>query len=295
MKSGFIAIIGRPNAGKSTLINSLVGEKIAIVSWRPQTTRNKILGVLNGEDFQAVFIDTPGLHQAKNALDDYMTKSIRTALDGVDAVLYVCDAVRGVSHEDLQKISDYSQNRKVIVAVNKIDSVTQETLAAELVKLTDTSASEVVPISAKRGDGVEQLSKILQNYLCGTEPIFPDDVLTDKSVKFMCAEYIREKALKLLDKEIPYGVGVLITEFAPRENSPVYDVSADIVCEKQSHKGIIIGKGGAMLKEIGAQARVDMEELLDCKVFLTLYVRVEADWRNKEKYLSEIGYIKSDL
>ncbi|MGI6229265.1 MAG: GTPase Era [Christensenellales bacterium] len=291
MKTGFVAIIGRPNSGKSTLINALVGEKVAIVSWRPQTTRDRIIGVLNGEGFQAAFVDTPGLHHAQNKLGEYMVKSVDAALSDVDVVLYISDAVRGVSTEDIEFIESAAKKCGIVVAVNKIDSVMPSTLAEELVKLNGINELKaVVPISAKRGDNLEVLTKEIVKLLPEGEPMYPEDVLTDKSERFMCGEIIREKALTRLDKEIPFGLGIVINKFEKRIGKDIFDIDADIICERKSHKAIIIGKQGAMLKEIATEARLDIEKLIDCKVNLQLWVRVKEDWRDNNAILGELGY-----
>lgn len=291
-----MTIIGRPNAGKSTLINSLVGEKVAIVSWRPQTTRNKITGILNGDDFQAVFIDTPGLHDAKNKLSDFMMKSVETALSDVDCLLYVSDAVRGVSTEDLAYLENAAKKTSVVVAVNKIDCIAKETLFPELEKLNRVlGIKAVVPVSAKRGDNLDVLQEEIKKLLPEGVKYYPDDMLTDKSMKFMCSEIIREKALTLLDKEVPYGLCVVVNRFEKRDEKDLFDIDADIVCERKTHKGIIIGKQGAMLKRIATEARKDMEELLESKVFLTLYVKVKEDWRDSEYLTSVFGYDKKEI
>lgn len=292
MKTGFITLIGRPNAGKSTLINRFVGEKVSIVTWRPQTTRNKITGVLNGEGYQAIFVDTPGLHSATDGLSRYMMQSIEAALDGIDCLLYLCDVARGVSREDLEYLSKAVKTvPAVVVAVNKTDCVAKETLFAELTKLNATEGIKaIVPVSAKRGDNTDKLLKLLTDLLPEGEPQYSEDVLTDKSTRFMCGEIIREKALKLLEKEIPYGISVLVTKFEQRADKPIYDINADIVCDRKNHKSVIIGKGGSMLKKIATEARVDMEELLETKVFLTLYVKADEGWRDSAYLLNELGY-----
>lgn len=295
-KFGFVCIAGLPNAGKSTLINALVGEKVAIVSWRPQTTRNKILGVTGGEGWQAALIDTPGIHGARNKLGEYMMKSVAGALKDVDCVLYVIDASRGVRDEDAKFLAENCDKHSVVVAVNKQDAVTQTTLFGTLSALTSyPSVKAVVPISAKRGDNLDDLRKELVALLPEGEPMFPDDMYTDSSLRFMAAEIVREKALYLLDKEVPYGIGVYIQKFSFRENKEICDILADVVCEKKSHKAIVIGKGGATLKRIGEAARADLEELVGCKVYLELYVRVKSEWRDSEYLMRELGYDPKDL
>lgn len=296
MKSGFICIAGMPNAGKSTLINALVGEKVAIVSWRPQTTRNKILGVVNTEDAQIVFIDTPGIHRARNKLGEYMMQSVASGLKDVDGVLYVVDAVKGIREEDEEFLSLRPSSLPVVVALNKEDAVTRDTLFAVLEKLNSyKDIRAVVPVSAKKAENLAPLTEEIEKFLPEGEAMYPDDMYTDRTMRFMAAEIIREKALYLLDKEVPYGIGVHINKFELREDKPIYDVDADVVCEKQSHKAIVIGKGGATLKKISTAARQDIEELTGCKVFLTLYVRVKNEWRDSDYLMRELGYDVKDL
>lgn len=296
MKSGFICIAGMPNAGKSTLINALVGEKVAIVSWRPQTTRNKILGVVNTEDAQIVFIDTPGIHRARNKLGEYMMQSVASGLKDVDGVLYVVDAAKGIREEDEEFLSLRPSSLPVVVALNKEDAVTRDTLFAVLEKLNSyKDIRAVVPVSAKKAENLAPLTEEIEKFLPEGEAMYPDDMYTDRTMRFMAAEIIREKALYLLDKEVPYGIGVHINKFELREDKPIYDVDADVVCEKQSHKAIVIGKDGATLKKISTAARQDIEELTGCKVFLTLYVRVKNEWRDSDYLMRELGYDVKDL
>lgn len=296
MKSGFICIAGIPNAGKSTLINSLVGEKVAIVSWRPQTTRNKIIGVVNTEDAQVVFIDTPGIHRARNKLGEYMMQSVASGLKGVDGALYVIDAAKGVKEEDENFLNENAGKIPVVVALNKTDAVTKETVFRSLEKLNGfSSVRAVVPVSAKKGENLAPLMEEVEKLLPEGDALYPEDMYTDSTMRFMAAEIIREKALYLLDKEVPYGIGVYINKLAPREDKPIWDVDADIVCERQSHKAIVIGKGGGTLKKIATAAREDLEELTGAKVFLTLYVKVKSEWRESDYLMRELGYDVKDL
>ncbi|MCI5820128.1 MAG: GTPase Era [Acidaminococcus sp.] len=296
MKSGFICIAGLPNAGKSTLINTLVGEKVAIVSWRPQTTRNNILGILNLDDAQLVFVDTPGFHKPKNTLGDYMNKTVTTSVKDADCLLYVIDAAKGLTDADNEFLENQRGKLPTIIALNKQDSVTRETLFKVLQELNKFDfVKEIIPVSAKKGNGTDVLLEAVKKIVPDGEKLFPDDMYTDRTLRFMAQEIIREKGLYLLDKEIPYGLGVEITEFKQREDKPITDVSADIIVEKQSHKAIVIGKGGSMLKQIATNARVDLEELIGTKVFLTLYVKVKPEWRNSEYLMRELGYDVKDV
>lgn len=295
-KCGFICIAGMPNAGKSTLTNALVGEKVSIVSWRPQTTRNKLLGIINGNGYQMILIDTPGIHDAKNRLGEYMMKSVQSGLKDVDGVLYVVDAAKGLTKEDYAFLQSNAQKTPTVVALNKQDSVTRETLFACLDKLNGIEGVRaIVPISAKKAENLEPLREELLKLLPDGAPMYPEDEYTVSSMRFIAAETIREKALYLLDKEVPYGIGVSINKFEEREGKPIVDIDADIVCEKQSHKAIVIGKGGETLKKIATAARKDLEAMVGEKVFLTLYVRVKNEWRDSDFVMRELGYDIKDL
>jgi GTP-binding protein Era len=292
-RSGFIAIIGRPNAGKSTLINRLVNEKVSIVTWRPQTTRNRILGIVGNADYQAIFIDTPGIHTAKNKLSEFMMKSISNSLEGVDAIVYMIDGTSHITDVDRDFIKNYSGKAPIIIALNKLDEAKREDFVETLSRLNEfKTVKTVYPISARRGDNVEELKNELIACLPEGEKLYPEDIFTDRTMRFMVGEIVREKALMFLDEEIPYGIGVMVRKFNERQDQPVAEIQADVICEKARHKGMIIGKGGSMLKKIGEAARCDIERLIGQKVFLELYVRVEEDWRNNSRALEEIGYDK---
>ena len=297
MKVGFITIAGKPNAGKSTLLNRMVGEKVAIVSWRPQTTRNKITGVVNGDGYQLVFSDTPGLHNSRNKLGDYMMKSVSSALEGIDAILYVVNGEKGFDEFDAKFLTEHLNGRiPVVVALNKTDIIGREKTFAELEKLSAFhKIKAVVPVSAKKGENVDRLVGELVKLMPEGEKVYDDDVFTDKTMRFMASEIIREKALKLLEKEIPYGICVNINKFEMREDGSMYDIDADIVCEKDTHKPIIIGKKGEMLKRIASEARKDIEDMCGEQVFLTLWVRVKEDWRDSDYLLKNLGYDKKDV
>ncbi len=293
MKSGFIAITGRPNAGKSTLLNRIIGEKVAIVSSKPQTTRTKILGVYTEKDLQLVLIDTPGIHKPHNKLGKRMEKYIYTATQDIDALVYVVDCNIKDDEIELEKESLgglKTAGIPVILAVNKIDTKQRLELLPVLDKLQNMYNFEaIVPISAKEGENMPELFEKLKECVNEGPKFFPDDVITDQPERQIVSEYIREKALRLLNKEIPHGIAVEIERMKRRDNG-TYEILAAIYCEKQSHKGIIIGKGGAKLKQIGQQARADIEKFLDSKVYLELWVRVKEDWRNKENFITDIGF-----
>lgn len=295
-KSGFVTIIGKANVGKSTLLNALVGEQVAVVSWRPQTTRDKIIGIMNGDNYQAVFVDTPGIHKAKNELSKFMMKNVESALDGVDIVIYVLNGEKSIDENDMKIINQYAaSSTPFIVVINKMDVADREKVLGMIDKLKDIEGIDsIVPISAMKGKKLDILKERIEANLKEGVQFYPEDMITDKSVRFMVAEIIREKAMKFLGEEVPYGVAVSINLFKERDDSLI-DIDADIICEKSAHKPIIIGKGGAMLKKIGSSARVDIEKLLDCKVFLNLWVRVKADWRDSELMLNELGYNIKDI
>lgn len=288
-KTGFIAIVGLANAGKSTLLNALIKQKVSIVSPKPQTTRDSIMGVWTDEDSQMVFVDTPGFLKSRNALGDYMLKSIDNAVDGVDCILVVIDGHDGIDDKELSQISRYRKhNVPVVVAVTKTDITQTEKLMPELAKLNDVQAAEVFCVSAKRNKGVEQLKQALKKYLSGTQMYFEEDDVTDKSQRYLVCEIIREKVLLSCQQEIPHGVGVVLNKMQFEENS--WDIDATILAEKASHKPILLGKHGAMIKSIGIHARESIEKLLEGRVYLTLWVKVKEDWRNNPSVLNELGY-----
>lgn len=295
-KSGFVTIIGKANVGKSTLLNALVGEQVAIVSWRPQTTRDKIIGIMNGDNYQAVFVDTPGIHKAKNELSKFMMKNVESALDGVDIVIYVLNGEKSIDENDMKIINQYAaSSTPFIVVINKMDVADREKVLGMIDKLKDIEGIDsIVPISAMKGKKLDILKERIEANLKEGVQFYPEDMITDKSVRFMVAEIIREKAMKFLGEEVPYGVAVSINLFKERDDNLI-DIDADLICEKKAHKPIIIGKGGAMLKKIGTSARYDIEKLLDSKVYLNLWVRVKDDWRDKEQLLNELGYNIKDI
>lgn len=294
-KCGFVAVLGRPNAGKSTLVNYLVGQKVAIVSWKPQTTRNKILGIRNDADSQIIFVDTPGLHQPKNQLDRFMMRSVTAALNEVDVVVYLTNAEKDFNNYDQENVKRYmEEGKKVILVVNKIDRVDSIKVASILTEISKVEGlTAVVPISAIRGKNVKPLLAEIKKILPINQALFPDDMYTDRSMSFITSEIIREKALRLLDEEIPYGIAVRINKYELREDG-IRDIDADIIVQKDSHKGIVLGKAGSMIKKISTFAREDLEEITGEKIFLTVWVRVEKDWRDRDNILEKLGYNKSD-
>lgn len=291
-KNAFIAITGRPNAGKSSLTNLLVGEKISIVSEKPQTTRNRINGVLTKGETQFVFIDTPGMLRARTKLAEHMVKSVRTSVEDVDLAILMADVTKKMSGVEQELIRSFAQNgTEVVLLLNKIDLLKNKEdllpIIAQYNELYDFA--EVIPISVKRRINTEQILPALEKYAIEGEHFFPDDIATDRTERFLCAEIIREKILWTMQQEIPHGTAADIESFKTRQknDSEIIDISAVIICEKNSHKGMIIGKGGERLKEIGTMARKDIEELLGCKVNLQLFVKVKEDWRNRENVITE--------
>lgn len=290
-KSAFIAIVGSPNVGKSTLVNNMVGEKVAIVSRKPQTTRNRIAGILTEGDSQFVFLDTPGIHTPKDKLGEYMVKTAFDTLKDVDAVLFVCDADYGLGERDMGVLQKLDKcGAPVIAAVNKIDTAGIEKGSAIAEEIKITGIEDVRLISANTGEGVAELMEALRQYLVPGPKYYPDDSYTDQMERVIAAEMIREKALNILREEVPHGIGVNVEKVSQRDEKEITDVSAVIICDRPGHKAIIIGRGGQMLKRIGTEARKDLEMLFGTKVFLELFVRVEPGWRDSRRIMHELGY-----
>ena len=287
--SGFIAIVGRPNVGKSTLMNAFVGEKVAIVSDKPQTTRNRIMGVATGAEWQMVFLDTPGLHTPRTKLGEYMMKSANDALDGIDALLVMIDG-SACGPQDRQIVERMAQIKspKALV-INKVDLMTPQTLAPLLASLNIEGYDEIIPISARRGDSMDKLKETLIGFLPEGPKYFPDDMITDQPERLLCAEIIREKALRNLRDEVPHGIGVEMQRIEKLSDN-LTEIHATIYCERESHKRIIIGKQGTMLGRLGSQAREDIEKLLGTHVSLKLWVKIREDWRNRNDDLRTLGY-----
>ena len=293
IRSGCVAIIGKPNAGKSTLINAIIGEKVSIVSPKAQTTRNNILGILNEKDYQIVFIDTPGINKVNTQLDSFMQDSIKGAIADVDAIVVALDCSKNFDKSDFDFIERQSRmGIPVIVALTKIDLLTNDKILAKLLQFNDKPyISEVVPVSSKKEMNIKELVNTILKYMPEAEDderMFDEDMYTDKPLRFIIAEIIREKTLFLLDQEIPHGIAVAIKKYDEQET--LAEIDAEIICEKNTHKQIIIGKGGEMLKKIGHQARVSFQKIAQKKIYLNLFVKVKENWKNSPAYLSEIGY-----
>ena len=288
-RSGFVAILGRPNVGKSSIMNYFIGEKVAIVSNHPQTTRSKLLGVATRKDWQIVFVDTPGLHKPRTRLGEYMMKTAEDAKEGVDAVLAVVDGTF-IGDHDRQILAELAQMKcPKFLAVNKIDIANPEKLMPQLAKLNDCGFDQIVTVSARRGDNMDTLLELISGAMPPGPKYFPDDMMTDQPERILCAEIIREKALNNLRDEVPHGIGVDMLKIA-KVREGLYEMHADVYCDRASHKSIIIGKQGAMLKKIGTEARIDIEKLMGAKVDLRLWVKVREGWRDRASDLRTLCY-----
>ncbi|NLL00556.1 MAG: GTPase Era [Clostridiales bacterium] len=306
-KSGFVTLIGRPNVGKSTLMNHLIGQKIAITSNKPQTTRNRIQTVLTDERGQIIFLDTPGIHKAKNKLGQYMVSVAERTLKEVDLVLWLVEPSTFIGAGERHIAEQLMQIKTpVILVINKIDMVNKGEILSFISAYKDIlNFAEIIPVSALKGENTEELTKLIFNYLPYGPQYYDEDTITDQPERQIVAELIREKALRYLEEEIPHGIAVSIEQMRERNNrafdtnssdaSGIMDIHATIICERDSHKGIIIGKGGSMLKKIGTQARREIENLLDCQVNLQLWVKVKKDWRDSDSLLRNYGYSNKDL
>lgn len=290
-KSGMISIVGRPNVGKSTLTNALVRDKVAIVTNKPQTTRNRICAVLNRGESQFVFMDTPGLHRARTRLGDYMVKVVRESVSEVDAVMLLVEPIPSLGGPEEELVARIRElGVPAVLIINKIDTVKKDELL-EVIRVYGEAHefNAIVPISAKRGEGLEELLDVLDAFLPEGPQLFPDDMVSDQPERQVCAEIVREKLLLCLDKEIPHGTAVEVTKFSEREDG-IIDMDATIYCEKASHKGIIIGKGGAMLKRISTLARQDVERFMGTKCYLQTWVKVKENWRDNVNLIKNFGY-----
>ncbi len=291
-KSGFVTLVGRPNVGKSTLMNCIIGQKIAITSNKPQTTRNRIQTVYTSEKGQIIFLDTPGIHKAKNKLGEYMVKTAKNTFSEVDLVLWLVEASTfiGATEKHIAKMLEGIKT-PIILVINKIDKVDKEIVFKSIQSYKDIcNFSEIVPVSALKGDNKEELLNVIFDYLSSGPQFYDEDTITDQPERQIVAELVREKALRLLQDEIPHGIAVTIERMKDRKNSNIVDIDATIVCERESHKGIIIGKQGSMLKKIGTKARIEIENLLGTKVNLKLWVKVKKDWRDSDFLLKNYGY-----
>lgn len=289
-KSGFISIIGRPNVGKSTLVNKLIGEKISITSPRPQTTRNRLQAVYTDERGQIIFVDTPGIHKVKNKLDSYMLEQAYRSLDGIDLIVFLLDGSTYFGKGDDFIYRQLKGSKiPILVVLNKIDKLDKKTIIERINQYKEKIGREILPISAQTGDNLDNLIENIYTYLPEGPQYYPADMITDQIEQFIVAEIIREKIFHLTREEIPYGVAVLVEEMKERSNG-LYYIRANIYVEKKSHKGIIIGKNGKRLKEIGLRARRDVEQLLQTNVYLDLWVKILKDWREKESLINRLGY-----
>ena len=292
MKSGFIAVLGLPNAGKSTLTNALVGEKVSIVSWRPQTTRDKIIGIVNEDGCQIVLIDTPGIHVGKSKLSRFMADEVSSAKSSSDGALYVLDGSRPMEKDTFEFIRSLAATTPTVVVVNKMDVADKSLSMQTVARLSEIKKIEIVPISAAKKENLSELLTVVKTLLKDDIPYYPEDMYTDKSLRFMAGEIVREKALKFLLAEIPHGIGVDVTKFETGEDG-VTRIEADVICEKETHKPIIIGKGGETLKKISVAARKELENLIDGKVYLRLFVKVKSGWKDDGAVLNALGYTKN--
>ncbi len=292
-KSGFIAVAGRTNVGKSTLLNALIGQKISIVSDRPQTTRNIIRLIRTTDTSQMIFLDSPGFHKPKNKLGRYMSESAEESLSQVDLILFLVEEDIAIGPGDRRLIDSLSQqNIPVVLVINKIDKVPREEILKKIELYKDYEfIKDIVPVSAYKGINIDTLVEVMESYLPEGPMFFPEDMITDRAEKFLIGEILREKMLRYVKEEIPHGIAVEITSMKQR-NKDFYDIEATVFCEKKTHKGIIIGKDGAMLKRIATSARKAMEDMLDCRVNLCVWVKVMDDWRDKPNSLKEFGYVK---
>ncbi|KGM94063.1 GTPase Era [Clostridium botulinum] len=290
-KSGFISIIGRPNVGKSTLINEILGEKLSIVSCRPQTTRNNIRAILTKDEYQLVFLDTPGIHKPRHKLGEYMVKAAQSSKDEVDLIVFITTPQSEIGKGDELILENIKNSKKpVFLIVNKIDENPPELVAETLKKYSEyMEFKEIIPISAQKNKNVDTLLNLMIKYMPKGPKYYPDDMITDVQERFVVSEIIREKALKLLSEEVPHGIAVEIISMKQAKNG-TYHIDANLLCEKDSHKGIVIGKGGQMLKRIGTYARQDISKFLDAKVNLKVWVRVKKEWRDSNFMLKELGY-----
>ena len=295
-KSGYVSVVGRPNVGKSTLLNAIIGEKISAISSKPQTTRQNITFINTDDDSQIIFLDTPGIQRPKNKLGEFMLTESKESIDEADVITYIVDTSKKIGKAErsiIDILKEYEGKLPIILLINKVDTIKKDELL-EIISMYANEGifNEIIPISAMKNDGVDIYIETLKKYLKPGPMYYPDDMITDKNERFIVAEIIREKGLRYLNEEVPHGLAISIEKFKKREGKNIYDIEANIYVERDSHKGILIGKGGSMLKRIGSEAREDAERLLDAKVNLQIWVKVEKNWRERDNLVKRFGYDK---
>lgn len=295
-KSGYVSVVGRPNVGKSTLLNAIIGEKISAISSKPQTTRQNITFIHTDDDSQIIFLDTPGIQRPKNKLGEFMLTESKESINEADVITYIVDTSKKIGKAErsiIDILKEYEGKLPIILLINKVDTIKKDELL-EIISMYANEGifNEIIPISAMKNDGVDIYIETLKKYLKPGPMYYPDDMITDKNERFIVAEIIREKGLRYLNEEVPHGLAISIEKFKKREGKNIYDIEANIYVERDSHKGILIGKGGSMLKRIGSEAREDAERLLDAKVNLQIWVKVEKNWRERDNLVKRFGYDK---
>lgn len=295
-KSGYVSVVGRPNVGKSTLLNAIIGEKISAISSKPQTTRQNITFIHTDDDSQIIFLDTPGIQRPKNKLGEFMLTESKESINEADVITYIVDTSKRIGKAErsiIDILKEYEGKLPIILLINKVDTIKKDELL-EIISMyaKEEIFNEIIPISAMKNDGVDIYIETLKKYLKPGPMYYPEDMITDKNERFIVAEIIREKGLRYLNEEVPHGLAISIEKFKKREDKNIYDIEANIYVERDSHKGILIGKGGSMLKRIGTEAREDAERLLDAKVNLQIWVKVEKNWRERDNLVKRFGYDK---
>lgn len=295
-KSGYVSVVGRPNVGKSTLLNAIIGEKISAISSKPQTTRQNITFIHTDDDSQIIFLDTPGIQRPKNKLGEFMLTESKESIDEADVITYIVDTSKKIGKAErsiIDILKEYQGKLPIILLINKVDTIKKDELLEIISMYADEGIfNEIIPISAMKNDGVDIYIETLKKYLKPGPMYYPEDMITDKNERFIVAEIIREKGLRYLNEEVPHGLAISIEKFKKREDKNIYDIEANIYVERDSHKGILIGKGGSMLKRIGTEAREDAERLLGAKVNLQIWVKVEKNWRERDNLVKRFGYDK---
>lgn len=295
-KSGYVSVVGRPNVGKSTLLNAIIGEKISAISSKPQTTRQNITFIHTDDDSQIIFLDTPGIQRPKNKLGEFMLTESKESIDEADVITYIVDTSKRIGKAErsiIDILKEYEGKLPIILLINKVDTIKKDELL-EIISMyaKEEIFNEIIPISAMKNDGVDIYIETLKKYLKPGPMYYPEDMITDKNERFIVAEIIREKGLRYLNEEVPHGLAISIEKFKKREDKNIYDIEANIYVERDSHKGILIGKSGSMLKRIGTEAREDAEKLIDAKVNLQIWVKVEKNWRERDNLVKRFGYDK---